>query len=367
LQDLSDRPVIVAIPVKDEEGRIDACLQALARQTVPIAKILLLLNNCTDGTAAIAHEAAGRIPGLRVVEVELEAGLASAGEARRVALQQAVRLAGEHGVIVTTDADCVPKRDWIAKNLRDINHGADVVCGIASVGGEDDATIPTRLHFDLVRESLYAALIDEILALVDPDPADPWPRHQHDSGASIAMTAAILRKAGGAPHVPHGEDRALIQRFRTVDAKIRHAPDIEVQVSGRLEGRAKGGMAEALRRRAHRLDELTDAAFEPAVDAYRRALARARLRAIRRGGQGGAALAEDLLVHPARLAAALQAKHFGAAWEIVQRMSPVLQRRRVKFAGLAGETRQAMALRDQLVRDSLAEQARAGYRGLHAG
>ncbi len=364
---MSDRPVIVAIPVKNEEGRIAACLDALARQTVPINKILLLLNNCTDGTAAVAHAAAAADPALRIMQVELEPEIASAGEARRLALLHAADLAGETGIIVTTDADCVPGREWIAQNLREIKRGADVVCGMARVGGEDDATMPMRLHFDLVRESMYAALIDEIIALVDPDPADPWPRHQHDSGASIAMTAAILREAGGAPRVPHGEDRALIQRFRTVDAKIRHAPDIEVQVSARLEGRAAGGMAEALRRRANKLDEMTDAAFEPAVDAYRRVLARARLRAIRGSLQAGGELAQDLLVHPARLAAALQAKYFGAAWEIVQKMSPVLQRRRVKFAALAGETRQAIALRDQLVQDLMAEQVHSSVRGQHAG
>lgn len=174
------------------------------------------------------------------------------------------------------------------------------------------------------------------------------------------MTAAILRAAGGAPRVADGEDRALIERFRLVDGKIRHAPDIEVAVSGRLEGRAQGGMAEALRRRARNLDEETDAALEPAVDAYRRVLARARLRAVRDEWQGAEALARDLLLPQAVMGSALRAGTFGAGWAMVERMSPVLHRRRVKFVDLARETRQAMALRDLVARRGHAESLHAG-------
>ncbi len=353
LESFADR-VVVAIPVKDEEARIGSCLAALGRQSLLPSDILLLLNNCSDRTAVIAQAAAARDPRICIGERELPAPLASAGEARRLALAEAAELAGPHGLIITTDADCAPEADWIAKNIREIARGADVVCGAARVMGEPEVAVPGQLHFDLARESMYAALLDEIAARVDPDPADPWPRHQQHSGASIAMTAAILRAAGGAPRVPSGEDRALIARFRLLDAKIRHAPDIEVAVSGRLDGRAKGGMAESLKRRAHRADEETDDALEPAVDAYRRVLARASLRGVRDDPEAAAALARDLLMHEHIMEAALQSRTFGAAWAVVENASPVLQRRRLKFVDLARETRQAIALRAQSVRDYLA-------------
>jgi hypothetical protein len=354
------RKVVVAVPVKNEEGTIGDGIRALVTQRAPISKIILLLNNCTDGTRLIASAAAGLDQRLEIVEVDLPAAQATAGEARRLALRHAAQEAGPAGVILTTDADCQPEAGWVAKNLRDIKAGADVVCGKARLDEADP--MPERVHFDLARESMYASLLDEIAAIVDPDPADPWPRHQHHSGASIAMTSAILAKAGGAPHVAAGEDRALIERLQLFDARIRHAPDIEVTVSGRMAGRAVGGMAEALSRRAQKLDELTDAALEPAVDAYRRVLARARLRAIRQGGNGAAELAQDLLVNPGVVTAALRGAHFGAAWSVVQRMSPVLQRRRVGFAALARETRHAISLRDQLVQELLTERV-----GFHAG
>jgi GT2 family glycosyltransferase len=355
------RKVVVTIPVKNEEARLPACLASLARQEIAPDHIFLLLNNCTDRTVEIAGTAALADPRIIVSEVELPAPLANAGEARRQALAAAAKLAGPDGVIITTDADCQPDDDWIAKNLREIARGADVVCGAARIIAEPGQA---GLHFDLAREAMYAALLDEIAALVDPDPADPWPRHQQHSGASIAMTASILHAAGGAPRVPHGEDRALIERFRLVDARIRHAPDIEVPVSGRLEGRAKGGMAESLSRRARQPDEETDAALEPAVDAYRRLLARARLRRAGNNIRAAEALARDLLIDPDIMAIALRAGNFGAAWALVERLSPVLHRRRVKFTSLARETRQAMALLGQAAQDC---EAASMERSIHAG
>jgi hypothetical protein len=342
---VNDRMAVIAIPVKNEAAKLLPCLAALARQIVPPDRVLLLLNNCTDRTAEIARAAAARDARIVTLDIDLPGPRASAGEARRLALAAAAALAGPHGVVITTDADSQPEPGWIVKNLREISQGADVVCGAAIILPEPGEGLAAGLRADLAREAAYAALLDEIAALTDPDPADPWPRHQQHSGASIAMTVAALQAAGGAPRVACGEDRALIEKFQLIDARIRHAPEIEVAVSGRLLGRAAGGMADSLRRRAGRPDEETDAALEPAVDAYRRVLARARLRAVRGGGQDAAALARDLLISPGFI---LRAGTFGAAWAAVQAASPVLRRRRVRFSDLARETRQARALRDQV-------------------
>jgi len=340
--------IIVAIPVKNEESRIAACIHAITVQTRGADHLLLLLNNCADGSLQICLTMQAQNPNIRLIVCDLADNLASAGEARRIALKHAAALAGD-GVILTTDADATPAPDWIAKNLHHIEHGADAVCGMAEIDGAEGAALPHGLHFDDMREAFLHRIEDEIDSLADPDPADPWPRHQQHSGASIAMRAAILNAAGGAPHVANGEDRALIERLRLVDARIRHAPDISVPVSGRVDGRASGGMAAALKRRIQRRDELTDDRLEPAVDFYRRALAKARLRHVRAGGAENG-LAEDLLISEAAMARALRAKYFGAAWADIQRLSPVLQRRRVPFSHLARETRQALLLRDFLYR-----------------
>ncbi len=341
--------VVVAIPVRDEEERITACLDALHRQTVAPCAIVLLLNNCQDGTLAICTARQANWPQLHIVERELRGALASAGEARRLALEIAAELAG-NGVILTSDADSIAPPHWVEANIREIAKGAEVVCGTAAVDPVEALLVTQDMHHDYLDECACFDLLDEVDAILNPDPADPWPRHQQNSGASIAVRAAAFRHAGGAPAVASGEDRALVQRLRLIDARIRHAFGISVTVSGRLEGRAAGGMAEAMKRRLQKRDAFTDDRLEPATDAYRRSLAKAACRAAWLGQRGAKALAEELLVAPTIMECLLSVPFFGAAWAEIQHHSPVLkQRRRVRYEDLPRETMHAKLLRDQLL------------------
>jgi GT2 family glycosyltransferase len=341
-------PIVVTIPVKNEEAQIGACLDSLARQTRRFDRLVLLLNNCTDATLKICEQVRNQSQCIEIYEETLHGHLASAGEARRLALHFAAQT-GPNCIILTTDADAAPERFWIEKNIREMETGAEVVCGMAQINPQDATNIPRTLHDDDMRETFLLAALDEITALMNPDPFDPWPRHQQQSGASIAVRRDVLHLAGGPPQVATCEDRVLIERLRLVDARIRHAPDLMVQVSGRLEGRASGGMAETIKRRMIRQDVFTDEKLEPAVDAFRRAVAQARLRAVRQGKADGISLARDLLIHPAAMNRILQARFHGQAWAEMQAASPVLQRRRVAFADLARQIRIALEFRDKLL------------------
>ena len=73
------------------------------------------------------------------------------------------------------------------------------------------------------------------------------------------------------PPIPLGEDRAFFAALRRIDARIRHAPEVRVTVSARTNGRATGGMADTIRRRLEKPDEMLDENLEPAVNATRRA------------------------------------------------------------------------------------------------
>jgi len=338
---------VVAIPVRDEEQRLSACLSALSRQTIPAHDILLLLNNCRDNSLQVAKSHAACMGNLTILECELTGPAACAGEARRRVLIEAGARAGA-GIILTTDADAVVPDDWISRNIALIAEGAEVVCGEIAIDPDEAAAIPPHLHEYQALEQACRAALDHLDALIDPDPADPWPRHQENSGASIVVTAAALARAGGPPAVGCGEDRALIAALRLVDGRIRHAPGLAVCVSGRLDGRAAGGMAETIRRRLAAHDEWADDALEPAIDAYRRALARARLRRLWAGEAGVQALGADLLIGAPAIREALRESYFGRAWARVQALSPVLARRRLAVGELARQVKQADLLRAQL-------------------
>ena len=340
-------PIVVAIPVKNEEDKIGACLNALAAQTRKFDRLVLLLNNCTDATFQICNYFRAQHTGVEIYQAQLHGHLASAGEARRLAFQHACP-PGAEAIVMTTDADAVPGRSWIEKNAWEIAIGAQAVCGATEINPQDALAIP-HLREDDARELALLALLDEITALLNPDPFDPWPRHQQQSGASIAVLSDILELAGGPPHVAAGEDRVLIDKLRLVDARIRHAPEIRVQVSGRAVGRAAGGMAETIARRLIQQDFLTDEKLEPAIDALRRATAQSRLRAVRQNEEDEVMLARDLLIDPIEMRRMMRSPFQGQAWAEIQLQSPVLHRRRVPFAELAREIRVATDLRDGLL------------------
>ena len=335
----------VAIPARNEADRIAACIEALDAQTgAQLTHIVLLANNCTDQTAAIARAVPVQ-PGttLHVIEIDLAAPHAHAGRARRLAMQRAAALAGPDGLLLTTDADGRVDPDWLAANQAAIANGADAVAGWVELDAIEWGQIPAILHEDDARECAYDQLCDTLHALLDPDPADPLPRHTQHSGASIAMTAAAFARCGGVPDIPSGEDRALIEALRASGARIRHAPEVHVTVSGRLDGRAPGGMAETILRRMAAPDPYLDSRLEPALDCARRASLRRLLREMLEAGASPDSFADSLALDLAWLRSLL-GQPFGAIWQAVEAKSPTLRRRPVAVRDLPAEMAVAQAL-----------------------
>ena len=346
--------VIVAIPLKDEAERIGACLLALAAQRGAVLDAaVLLVNNTSDGSATIARALTDALPfTLHVVERVLPPALASAGEARRAAMEIASAMAGEGGVLLSTDADGCVTPDWLALNLANLERGAEAVAGRVTLFPAEAAQIPDRLHEDDARECAYAAMLDEITSLLDPDPWDPWPRHGEHAGASICVTREAYLRAGGMPAVPLGEDRAFFGALRSVDARVRHAPEVRVEVSGRVHGRAPGGMADTIQRRLQQPDAWLDDALEPAATAALRARLRHRARRLHGVALPAAAnlgtLAAELVMSRSDVEAALGKPYFGQAWREIETASPALGRTRVAVCRLDVEMEAALRERDRL-------------------
>jgi hypothetical protein len=261
--------------------------------------VLVFANNSSDGTPAIVS---GMAPALSY-QLHVEGHYfpmrhANAGQARRQAMALSEQRVRPDGVLLTTDADAVVAPDWIERNCMAIATGADVVCGRVVLHPPEAALIPAHLHVDDALECRLIELLDRIADRLDPDPADPLPRHTEAAGASLAVTAAAFRRVGGIPALPSGEDRAFVRALARIDARIRHDPSVVVSVSGRTIGRAPGGMADTIRRRMQQQDEFTDEQVEPAVDTYRRYDFRSRVRRAWRRQSLPPELAIDLGISP---------------------------------------------------------------------
>ena len=280
----------VAIPVRNEAERIGACLEALAVQAEvrPGALgVVLLVNNTSDGTEAVIGAMRPNFPHDLRVDARVSPN-ANAGWARRAAMDAAadwLETEGRGGTILTTDADSRVAPDWIVRNRAALAGGADAVAGLISLDPADAARLSPALQARGRLEAAYHALLDELAATVDPDPFDPWPNHTVESGASIAVTLRAYRLVGGMPPVALGDDRAFTARLRDHDLRIRHDPSVRVVTSGRLVGRAAGGVADTMQARQDEPDCPCDARLEPFGQALRRHRWRRRLRLLHEGGR----------------------------------------------------------------------------------
>lgn len=330
--------ICVIIPAKDEAASLPATLTALAAQVDedgqawPAARfeVIVLANNCTDGTAAVARAWGRQHPLLRlhVLETTLPAAEAHVGRARRLLMDEAARRleqAGRpRGIIASTDADTRVAPDWLSALHREFAAGADAVGGRILPDRPAAANCPTRrLH---LRDAAYRLGLARLEHLIDPQLPDLWPRHHQHFGGSLALTVAAYRRVGGLPVVPFLEDEALWQQLQRHDLRLRHSPQVRVQTSARQQGRVAVGLSWQLRSWAD------DAAVgrEPLVEHPRRLLVewqtRRHLRALWQQWRAGAAVwyalppvAAELATTPAALLRQLAAAPaFGALWEAVR-------------------------------------------------
>jgi hypothetical protein len=347
----SVRPaVVVAVPVKDEAARIVACLASLANQTdvdFTTVCVVLLLNNCTDTTAQDVRALAPDLPfAVQMHLVELPAPYANAGWARRLGMEAAAELVRADGLILTTDADTVVDSDWIAANQGEIAKGVDAVAGYVMADPMELMELPANI---LERGSLeweYQQLVAELVARVDPDPCDPWPRHNQNCGASAAITAGAYRLIGGLPPKPVGEDRALFESLRRMDCNIRHSLDVQVVTSARTDGRALGGLSDAIRLRGD-ADHPCDEMLEVAMVTLRRAMWRSALRKLWKGRPETITRSEwpaRLKVSERDLRRVVDRPHFGEFWAELESLSPRLQRALVTGGELKIELRRMRKL-----------------------
>jgi glucosyl-3-phosphoglycerate synthase len=229
---------IVVVPARDEEQRIGACLQALAAQSVGVEsfEVVIVLDACGDRTGEVASAEASR----HGLSLTLIAGPgAGTGPARRAGMDLAcarLRAMGRaNGLIASTDADTRPAVDWLERQLAHRAAGAAVIAGRVELDTDEADALPAQAR--QVREREAAARL-RLVRLHDPAAG-----HHHFAGASLAITAAAYRRAGGLGDEPALEDEAFAERLATAGLAILRAPDVLVTTSARAGGRAARGLS----------------------------------------------------------------------------------------------------------------------------
>ena len=116
------KPLIsVIIPVKNEELKIEQCLKAVFNQSVPPIEVIVVDGHSTDNTVKNASQFPVRI---FFEDYHTRAG------ANQIGIENAI---GEF--IAFTDADCIPRPDWLEKLVVEFQDGiVGVGGGILNIG-----------------------------------------------------------------------------------------------------------------------------------------------------------------------------------------------------------------------------------------
>ena len=243
--------IVFAVPAKDEEESIAACIRSLENQYDAMGKripwseyeALILINNTTDDTIQKALKVR-RHPGIHIVSVQLPAPHAHIGWARRLAMEwSSERLKRGHqlkGIIVSTDADSQVASDFIYELRRSFTNPEVSAVG-ASLRVEevvsDGLFASLRNYFTLEGKLRQAAQKHATFDLM----------HSHFSGAGFAVRQCVYEAVGGLTPFPYNEDKHFYYKLLQRDARISMNERLLVHTSGRLAGRTEWGMAAQFR------------------------------------------------------------------------------------------------------------------------
>ena len=113
--------ISVIIPAKNEEAKIERCLEAIFNQTIKPCEVIVVDGHSADETV----KNAGKFP----VKILYEEYHTRAG-ACQVGVENA-----EGDYVAFTDADCIPVRDWLENLIKEFDRGiVGVGGGIKNIG-----------------------------------------------------------------------------------------------------------------------------------------------------------------------------------------------------------------------------------------
>jgi succinoglycan biosynthesis protein ExoA len=199
--------ISVIVAARDAETTIDACLTALAAQTLADHEVVVVDDGSSDRTGAIA-----RAHGADVVRTE---GV-GASSARNAGIARA-----RSPVVAFTDADCTPEPQWLAA-LTD----ALARTGAAGVGGPQQNVFPA----DRPGAEAFDAFFRLASAVSDYTRSGGTLRQvTHNASCNSAYQKSVLEDIGGfRPGLWPGEDVDLDLRLAARGARLFFVPDARV-------------------------------------------------------------------------------------------------------------------------------------------
>jgi glycosyltransferase involved in cell wall biosynthesis len=215
----------IVLPVHNEEELLSAALGAIevAADALPAqitCRVLVVLDDCDDGSADLAHSWGGRVGALVSSRASRSVGIA-----RGTGIEELLSLWADVDPaavwIANTDADSRVPGDWLTVQLGARSSGADLWAGRVRVA--ENGAIVAKWKKRYLSESS--------------------PIH----GANLGFSGALYGHIGGFRNLRSGEDRDLHCRAVAAGFRVKHDLKATVMTSARRIGRAPDGFASVIR------------------------------------------------------------------------------------------------------------------------
>jgi glycosyltransferase involved in cell wall biosynthesis len=202
---MSDNPgkygiVSIVIPAHNAAKTLETCLAACLQQTYPEIEVIVVDDGSTDTTARIAQS----FP-VRFIH-QVQRGPAAARNA-------GAQIAGG-GILAYTDADCVPRPDWIGQLLTGFEEGVVAVGGTYGIANSG-ALLARLVHEEImVRHERLGDTVDFL------------------GSFNVAYGKAAFDRIGGFDEdftAASGEDNDLAYRFVDAGGRLRFVRDAVVR------------------------------------------------------------------------------------------------------------------------------------------
>ena len=221
--------LFVVVPCHNEVRGIAATLGALMAQSDRDFELVVVDNASDDGSRSAVESCLfthGALPWHCIDEPQK-----GTGSAADTGFRYAIASGATH--IARTDADCLPRADWIVNLKRAFAEGAEFIAGAVHFRSDD-------CDIGWLRSAALASIGAAMGAIA------PFLPHNRDagykvryvmaSGGNLATSAELYVASGGFPRIrleDDNEDRLLMNRARRITANIRRDGRVVVAQSAR--------------------------------------------------------------------------------------------------------------------------------------
>lgn len=141
----------VIIPARNEENNIGNCIQSILQQKYPssLFEIIIIDDHSTDNTSKVVQQFQQQYSNIRLIKLADELDGKALNSYKKKAIEKAIGYSNGDWII-TTDADCIVKENWLASFAALIQEQQPVFIAAPVVFTNDGTVLSTFQYIDFI-------------------------------------------------------------------------------------------------------------------------------------------------------------------------------------------------------------------------